>query len=431
MLVFGGKLHRKMIIFLFLSVISIIAIITVFTIILIKYSKKSKEEKSESVRDMLDSRAFWPSEIHIVSNSFILAINKSNTKIAIIKNYNPAFLQLMHYSEIATSFIIKIEQTKFSVKIFYTSKGETKTLFISPATKEIKDFVHRIYKNALVKKVLHKYENNDFKLTASSDWNCSYIWLYDIKNGEFAYYKTEGKQIIGKINLRKEFFTIDTKYQYLEAPISGIQQQLFIYEKSFLDELLDNIKDLIKKKSSQINNDTLFFDSYNEIIYLSNGINSMQSIIIDKTEDVIYRENRLTFTLWDTQKVVNFISNKELTKNFEEFTINYNLKSIAQNFNYKTDKLINTTQNTKFIVDVSRDRLIYCANLNKFKAFSYMTIAFSNVDDINVLKSGFKNFVRIFTKEKEIIDVTCDKQEIACYIEALVKKVANLQINIE
>ena len=102
--------------------------------------------------------------------------------------------------------------------------------------------------------------------------------------------------------------------------------------------------------------------------------------------------------------------------------INYNLKKIAQNFDHKTDKLINTTPNTKFIIDFTRNRVVYCANLNKFVSFSYLFIAFDNILNIYTEKSGAKNFIRIHTKDKETIDVTCDKKEVAQYIEAQMVK---------
>ena len=241
----------------------------------------------------------------------------------------------------------------------------------------------------------------------------------------FAYIKTGKKAQVGKINLKKEHFTIDTKYKYFEAPIFGIAQQLFCYDKFFLSEVFDSINEYIQNKYSKIVDNSIYFDNYNNIIYLTNGLSSLQSIVIDKIDDVIYRDNRLSFDLYGENRTINFMSNQEQISEFENFVIDYNLKKIAQNFNHKTDKLINTTPYTKFIIDFSRDRMIYCANLNKFSKFSYLFISFDSVSNIKIEKSGLKHFIRITTKEKEIIDVTCDKKEIAQYIEAQILKLIN------
>ena len=228
-----------------------------------------------------------------------------------------------------------------------------------------------------------------------------------------------------KINIKKEHFTIDTKYNYLEAPIFGIPAQLLMHNSSFLQDLYNYMINSIKDNYSCIAENSIYYDIYGNIAYLTNGTSSIQSLIIDKIEDIEYRTNRLSFSLSDEKRTINYIATQEQVSEFEDFVIDHNLKKIAQNFNPKTDKLINTTPYTKFIIDSSRDRAIYCANLNKFSKFSYIITSFSDINKIQIIKSGLKHIVRFYTNDKEILDVTCDKKEIAQYIEAQLAKNLN------
>ena len=86
----------------------------------------------------------------------------------------------------------------------------------------------------------------------------------------------------------------------------------------------------------------------------------------------------------------------------------------------------NTTNGTKFIVDVSRDRVVYCAGLNSLSRFSYMTILFSNLEKATLEKSKDGYFVRIYTKDKDILDVSCKKTSVAQYIMAQITTIVNL-----
>lgn len=396
----------------------------VLGILIIKFEKNNKTKTMQTLQDVLDSMGFYSSEIHFINKHLSIALNKSQTKLAVVENFNPNNPSYYKYDEIALSFIEKIEKN-VSIKIHYIKKGEIKTLNIYPQNKEIADFVHRIFKLSLIKRLEAKFPQQRFNLFSASDWECKYLWAYSKFDTTFAYIKTGKKAQVGKINLKKEHFTIDTKYKYFEAPIFGIAQQLFCYDKFFLSEVFDSINEYIQNKYSKIVDNSIYFDNYNNIIYLTNGLSSLQSIVIDKIDDVIYRDNRLSFDLYGENRTINFMSNQEQISEFENFVIDYNLKKIAQNFNHKTDKLINTTPYTKFIIDFSRDRMIYCANLNKFSKFSYLFISFDSVSNIKIEKSGLKHFIRITTKEKEIIDVTCDKKEIAQYIEAQILKLIN------
>lgn len=405
-----------------LLIIFVIILTTLGGYFLLKIEKRNKNKIITTLLDILDSKVFYPTKIIYINKFLSVALNKNETKIAFIRNFNPNNPTYYDYLEIALSFIEKIEKN-VSIKLYYLKQAQLKTLNIYPINKEIKDFFHQIYLKSCAKKIENKFPQTKFSYFSSSDWECSYVWAYSKISNEFAYFKTDKKSHIFKVNLKKEHFTIDTKYKYLEAPVFGIAQQLFIYDNEFLDLLYESMLKSIKSTAGKISDNTIYYDNFNNIAYLSNGVSSIQSIILDKINDIFYRENRISFTLLNSNKVINFMANSDFINSFEDFITNYNLKKIAQNFDYQLDKLINTTQHTKFIVDFSRDRVIYCANLNKLSSFSYITISFYDLKDISIQKSGIKFFVRITTKNDEIIDVSCDKKEVAQYIEAIILKI--------
>ena len=402
-------------------ILLIIAIMITLGILITKVEKLNKEKSIQTLQDVLDEKAFYPSEILFVNKHLSIALNKMQTKIAIVKNFNPNNPNYFEYSELSLSFIEKIEKG-ILIKVHYLKKGEIKILNIYPTNPEIKEFFHKIFKLSLIKRIETRYSQHRFTNFATSDWECSYIWAYSKFDCTFAYLKIGAKEQGNKINLKKEHFTIDTKYGYFEAPIFGIAQQLFTYEKEFLYEVKNEISNIITQKCATITPNSIYYDHHSNIIYLTNGETSLQSIIINKIEEVFYRDNRISFSLIEEDRTINYITNQQQISDFEDFVINYNLKKIAQNFDHKTDKLINTTPNTKFIIDFTRNRVVYCANLNKFVSFSYLFIAFDNILNIYTEKSGAKNFIRIHTKDTETIDVTCDKKEVAQYIEAQMVK---------
>jgi len=409
------------IIFISVLISLIIAIMIVLGILIAKIEKQNKEKSIQTLQDILDSKAFYPIEILFVNRHLSVALNKAQTKIAIIRNFNPNNPDYFEYSELSLSFIEKIEKGT-SLKVHYLKKGEVKILNIYPINNKIKEFFHKIFKLSLIKRIETRYPQHRFTHFATSDWECNYIWAYSKFDCTFAYLKTGTKPQGNKLNLKKEHFTIDTKYNYFEAPIFGIAQQLFTYEKEFLEEIRFEILNSITQKCATIIPNSIYYDQYSNIIYLTNGETSLQSAVIDKIEEVTYRDNRISFSLFKEDRTINYMASQEQISNFEDFVINYNLKKIAQNFDHKTDKLINTTPYTKFIIDFTRNRIIYCANLNKFASFSYLFIAFDNLHDIKIEKAGAKNFIRLYTRDKEIIDVTCDKREVAQYIEAQIVK---------
>ena len=411
-------------VFILLLIVLIIAIVVVSCVLVIKTEKEFRNNIIATIYDVLDLKHFSPLEVHYVNRKLTIAVNKMYTKLAIIENFNPKNPEFYNYFEIPVGFIETIEKN-ISIKINYVTAGAYKTYQIYPASNEIQEFIHRVFKNSCIKKIQNKYPEINFSLFCPSDWNIDYLWAFSKKSSKFVYFKTGKKQIIREINLKREHFTIDTKFKYFEAPIFGVSQQLFTYDKDFLPELWELIKEDIKEKYTTISENEIYFDYHSNILYLTNGATSLQSIVLDEIEDIFYRDNRISFALLDSQRVINFMANSSFVSNFEDFIINLNLKKIAQGFNQKTDRIINATHYTKFIIDYTRDRLIYCANMHKISGFNYMIIPFFDLYDAQVNKSGMNNFVRIHTKNKDIIDVTCDKREVAQYIQAQIKGLLN------
>lgn len=405
-------------------IILVVAIMIVLSLLIIKFENENKLNTIQTLQDILDASGFHPIETHFVNRHLTIALNKNQTKIALIENFNPNNPAFYNYKEIALTFIEKIEKN-VTLKIHYVKKGEIKTLNLYPLNKELIDFVHRIFQTSLIKRVEAKFPQVRFTNFSASDWECRYFWAFSKYDSTFVYMKTGHKFELGKINLKREHFTIDTKFKYFEAPVFGIPQQLFVYDKMFLAEIFESMLDYIKHKYSAIVQNSIYFDNYGNTIYLTNGNTSLQSVVIDKIEDVYYQENRIVFELYEQNRRINFLSYSQQIIDFENFVIDFNLKKIAQSFDSKTDKLVNTTPFTKLIIDFSRNRVIYCANLNKFAKFSYLIISFDSLKNVSVEKSGMKHFVRLTTKDKEIIDVTCDKKEVAQYIEALIAKILN------
>ena len=351
-----------------------------------------------------------------------MALNKNLSRLAIIENFNSKTLSYI-YDEIALQFIAGIEQlSSKTFKIDYIHQGEKKSIIVHSYNKEVKDFIYSIFKIANIKRIKDKFPECNFSITSTSDFENSYVWAFCPVNNSFVYFKTKDDSFMKKINLRKNYFTIDTKYNYFEIELMNEKQQLVIYDNLFLKELFASIYQNIKQKTSEMTENLIYYDDYCNIIYISNGINSLQSVLLNKVQDVIYKENKLCFLLNDNSINI-FPATNELIKEFEDFVIGFNLRKIANSFDYKFDKLINTTSNTKLIIDFSRDRIVYCAGLNSFLNFNYVIIPFNDIDEVNLEKNDFKGFVRIYTKDKEIIDISCNKLEIAHYILAQINTI--------
>ncbi len=409
-----------MIYFIIALLVLLALIILAIVLILNKTTQKTKSETKESIINHLDKIGFFAKESIFINRHLSLAYNKNYSKLVVIENFHPAMPNSGTYEEIVSSFINSIEKNHFGLKINYTKKGEKNTLYINPVNNEIKNFIYTFFKEINIRKIQNKFDKQNFNLFATSDWICSYIWEYNEKNSHFAYLKTGEKPIFKILNLRKEHFTLDIKYNYLELPIEGIRQQLLVYNNNFLNDLYNALFEHISQKAGCICENMIYYDSFNNIVYITNGTSSLQSLIIDKIEEVYYKDNSLYFSLYDEGNI-NFFASQKLIFAFEEFIIGYNLRKIALSFDYTTDKLINTTDYTKFIIDITRNRIVYCANLNKLGKFSYLTIPFEEINEVSIEHYNKKPFIRITTINDEIIDVSCTKPEIAHYIEAQLK----------
>jgi len=413
---------------LFIIVFTILVIALVFVIVVL--SRQTKKEESERtvqlVKDIYDKKEFVPKKIFYVSKDTVFAINKKETKLAIISNLDINNLSTLKYYVINANNITQIDKTPFGINVEYISQGNRKLFSITSKDKEIENLIHDVFKKAGVRKLEEKYSITSFQYTAGCDWECSYIWAYMPYRTTFAYYKTRDKKAIYKLNLLKEFFTIDVKFEYFVAPVLGIAQQLSIFEPNFLNEIFLSLLSIVKQKCNTVAENRIYFDSYNDIVYLTNATTTLQSVILKEVEEVIYNDDRLTFTFPKEEKTINFLADKYLLEEFENFITSYNLRKIAQSFDYTTDKLINTTEGTKFIVDYTRDRVVYCAGLNSLSKFTYMTILFSNLENAELEKGKDGCFVRIYTKDRNIIDVTCKKTSVAQYILAQILTIINM-----
>ena len=50
--------------------------------------------------------------------------------------------------------------------------------------------------------------------------------------------------------------------------------------------LFDYVLDDIKTRFNKISDNAIYFDSFNNIIYLTNGTNSLQSVILNKIDEI-------------------------------------------------------------------------------------------------------------------------------------------------
>lgn len=383
-----------------------------------KISAKNRIEITESLYDILANRGFYAKNIVYVNKHLSLAVDKVYLNIGIIQNFNPKNPLTFNFFKINTNFITKLEKTKLSSKMHYVFQGESAVLEIFPNSNEVLEFLNTVYKQINVRRMHDKFIDCNFIINTSSNWQCDYIWGYDPIKAIFAYFQTNQKDKILKMSLRREFFTLDAEHNYLMLPVYGMLQQLFIYEKKFLSELYLSFMQMVKRKAGMISLNTLYYDNFSDILYISNGTSSIQTVLMEALEEIYYFDNKISFKIKDETNLIDYYVDSSVIEEVKEFIIGYNLRKISQNFDYKSDKLINATDNTKFIIDHSRRRLVYCANLNRLASFNYFSISFSNVENAYCEKSGNTNFVRIHTKENEIIDVTCNKYEVAEYIMA-------------
>ncbi len=406
-----------------LVLISFLIIITTGVIFLIVRNKnlKIKEDEISKLKVKLAQNGYNCDNLLYVNKNLSLLMNKSCDKFYIIKEFET--------EEILIQFVKNFELTKNTIILNYYKSGEVKNIVITPLNNEIKDYIYKVFSNSCKRKICEKLSDKKFLLFSSSDYNCSYFWAYSNFKNTFAYLKLDEtikkpiNFLVRNYNLLKENFTIDVKYNYFEAPIDGIAQQLLIYDDNFLSELFNLLLTSIKEKYSCVFADMIYYNPLNNIVYLTNARNSLLSLRLDEVFEVQYFPNKISFELNDGERMIDFFAGNDFIAEFGDFVAGYNLRKLATSFNYSTDKLINTTHNTKFIVDFSRLRVIYCANLNTFSRFSYMIFSFNEIINVKLEKNSNNIFVRIFLADNQIIDISCIKYEIAEYLAALIRKI--------
>jgi len=402
----------------------ILALLVLILLFLFLFFKKRKNVNNfEPISIFNDPDSFFQT---IVINNF-LAMELSKDK-SILKIKNPDSISGDDGIEILTKLIFKIEKTGSLLRIHYLKNGDKNVFDIEPITKETLDFIYDIYKNVCLKKIQKKFKNNDFKYISASSVIVDYLWAYDPYNTDFIYFNTDYeinklKEEMYKIPLKYTKFELDTKTGYFEIPVLGKMFQLFVYESDFLDNIFNSFLEYIKFRTVEITKDTLYFDNYSDYLYLSDGYSRLRSLNIDEIKEVSYKDNRIIFLGFEDKKIPDFEANSKIIDAFQEFVTNYNLSKISKSFDNNKDKLINTTKRTKFIFEFSKNRCVYCADLNTFSGFSYVSIAFSSIIDVSLEKNSKIPYVRINTIENNTIDISTEKQEVADYIFATIKKI--------
>ena len=411
MLVIGGKLQRKMIFFLIGLVLILIIALSIFCYL--KIRKQKADYTTLIIEEALSKTDVVPKEMVKVNKHLVLVLNKKETKLVAIKNFNPKQPTGYELIEIPVRAMKSIEKIASSIVLKYKLQGEENSLLINPINKQIIDFIHKIFEKTCLNIIQSNVREYDFDFCSASDFECNYIWAYSKAKAIFACLDLKNKFQTAYFKFTKVSTTIDTKYNYLEIPYKGMMQQLFVYNPDFLNTLLESVLDYIKEKTITILPNKFYYDKYLNIVYLTNGITSYVSVLLNEVEEVYYSKNKIYFTLKKSDRIVNFLCDEDYIQEFSEFIIGYNLRQLAINFDYKTDKLINTTHNTKLIIDYSRYRIIYCANVDTLSKFSYIVLSFSNIREARVEGKNKTPCVRIITNKNEAIDISCNKYEIA------------------
>ena len=413
-----------MIFFLIGLVLILIAlIISVLVFCFIKIRKQRIDYSALIVEEALCETDIVPKEMIKVNKHLILVLNKKETKLVAIKNFNPKQPTGFELVEIPVRSIKSIEKIASSIVLKYKLQGEENSLVINPINKQIINFIHKIFEKTCLSIIQSNVREYDFDFCSASDFECTYLWAYSKAKAIFACLDLKNKFQTAYFKFTKVNATIDTKYNYLEIPYKGMMQQLFVYNQDFLNALLESVLDYIKEKTITILPNKFYYDKYLNIIYLTNGLISYVSVLLNEVEEVYYSKNKIYFTVKNSDRIINFLCDEDYIQEFSEFIIGYNLRQLAINFNYKSDKLINTTHNTKLIVDYSRYRIIYCANVDTLSKFSYIVLSFSNIREARVEGKNKTPFVRIITNKNEAIDISCNKYEIAAYSAGLINKI--------
>ena len=222
-------------------------------IILIRKTAIHKNFKENATDTLFQKHNFHLKKILYSTKDSIVAVNRSLNVIAVINNLSQKNESDINYKEIPTSLIYKIENFKSVLKINYMKKNGNDFILINFPTKEVKELVYKIYKNTVLSKIQNKFPTQTLTSTTGSDWECNFVWAYNPTNSTLFYYnKTNEKSYINYFNLLKKFVTLDTRYNYFEAPLLGQTQQLFMHEQPFLNEVVSSLIEIVKQKYQAI-----------------------------------------------------------------------------------------------------------------------------------------------------------------------------------
>ncbi len=414
----------------------LLVLIFILLFLYIRAKRKKRQEILNSVKTSLQNQGYIADNVLYINSSLSLMLNRSGNVLYVVRNNESDSMFSTETEEVLIQFIKNFEITNNTIILRYFKSGEEKNLVINPINDEIKKFIHDIFVKSCLYKIKEKIPNVNFSLYCPSDYLCSYFWAYNPLKSIFCYLKLDDtikKPLNYKaktINLLKENFTIDVKYNYFEAPIDGIAQQLSLYDDNFLSDLFYVLIKSIKSRYSLVKEDMIYYNSLSNVVYLTNGASSLLGLRLDEVFEVEYSNSKLSFLMRGNQRTINYITTRQFISEFQDFVTGCNLRKIANNFNYSTDKLINATENTKFIVDFSRSRFIYCANIDTFSHFNFIIFSFYDVDNVKLENNANSIFVRIFKKDNTILDVSCNKYEVAEYLMAVIRKIMDDNYNL-
>lgn len=407
---------------LILTLIIFILLIATLGLLAFFINKNHIEQSISEVEKMLIKLDYYIEKVYYVDRFLLMTANKSMTKLIFISNYNSIKKNEIKIKEIKAESILQIVKNNFVCKILYLDKGKTEELELKTIQcGELIDLIHEIYKETKIKKIKNHYKDINFTTITVSDWSCDYVFAYNANKSNLAYLCTSQNDKSGFVELLNSTMILDVKYNYFQVPIFGIPQQLSSVDEEFFNKVYRSLLENIKTFATEIAENNIYYNYDKGMIYLTNSKDSIEAIKLKDIDDVIYQDNKISFVLAYSNKTMNFLCNYNFVEAFKKFILDYNLNKLSSNFNYQTDKLINATDNTKFIIDYTKKRYIYCANLYSPTKFSFFNIFFSSVKSVKDIQSGLAHFVRIEYGENETMDISCNKKEVATYIAAQIR----------
>lgn len=213
---------------------------------------------------------------------------------------------------------------------------------------------------------------------------------------------------IGLNNISNDIKNISKKYdEYLisnDSYTKNIDNRLMLSEDSVRGsvEELNNLKNTVVDNISKINNRFLLTEDVakgnkEELNNISNDLKN----VIAKYEDYVFSNNNYTQKLND--RVESYINQNYLAiKNINDSIdiIKYGMGDI---------RLLNGVDMTSTLLDIKKQLNVYDGDhivLNKLKdEFNNMEINVGSLKDINLLKDGFYNHVKILNRLTEVEDI--------------------------